>query len=216
MINLNTENSRTAFQDPDQILHRVGFQLLMDAKPGTERGSEIAFTGGRCDQCELWQVNPHRSGIGARVDQNIDLEILHGGVEVLFDHPADAVNFIDKEDIPLLKFCQKTHEILGLVEDRTTGRAKIDAHLSGNQTRECRLPQTRHPGEQGVIEGISPLPGRLQVDLEIVHHGSLTDKFCQVTRANLLFYRGRVPGNGGRLGLACGVRTTVHRFIRFQ
>ena len=40
-----------------------------------------------------------RLGIRAAIDDEVDLEILHRRIEKLFDDAAQAMNFVDEEDV---------------------------------------------------------------------------------------------------------------------
>ena len=57
--------------------------------------------------------------------------------------------------------------------------AKAGAHLVGHDARQRGLPQARRPGEQQMIRGLAPPPGRLEHDLEMLLELGLADELAQ-------------------------------------
>ena len=73
--------------DPEAAAHRPGQQA--DARRGADQGEWLDRHG-------------DRAGVHARIHRQVDLEILHRGIERFLDHHRQAVNLVDEEDIPLL------------------------------------------------------------------------------------------------------------------
>lgn len=51
------------------------------------------------------------SGVGSGVDDDIEPEVFHGGVEVFFDSGVEAMNFVDEEDVAFFEVGEDTGEV---------------------------------------------------------------------------------------------------------
>ena len=92
---------------------------------------------------------------GALADNEVELEVLHRGIEDLFDRRIEPVDLVDEEDVALLEVGEQRGEVAGLRDDRPGGRAEADAELLGHDLGERRLAQSRRAGEQHVVERIA-------------------------------------------------------------
>ena len=102
------------------------------------------------------QFDPHGARGRALADHKIQLEILHRGVQDLFDRGVHAVDFIDKQNVPRLKVGEDCRQIPRLGQDRTRGHAKIHAQLTRHDLRERRFTQPRRTVEQRVVHRLAP------------------------------------------------------------
>ena len=103
---IEVENPRTSKENIDDLVIIIQLEFFLNSKSSSKGCGQIAFSSGGSDQRETRQMDPHRACVGARIDDDVDLEVFHGGVEVFLDHPADAVYLIDEEHIALFQFGQ--------------------------------------------------------------------------------------------------------------
>ncbi len=63
----------------------------------------------------IWMLR----GIGSGFNHDVDLEILHGRIEVLFHNRAQPVNFVNEKHIMITQAGKQPCKITGFVEHRT-------------------------------------------------------------------------------------------------
>jgi len=54
--------------------------------------------------------------IGPRIEHDIDNVVFHGRIQVLFNDRAEAVNFVDEQNISFAEVGEQTCEVSGFVE----------------------------------------------------------------------------------------------------
>ena len=149
---------------------RVIVEPLPDTEAGQQRCAEQSAAGGGPDQGEAREAQADTAGVGPLVDDDVELEVLHGRIEVLLDGLLEAVDLVDEEHIPFGKIGQQTRQIGGLLDGGTAGRPHRPAHGPGQDVRQGRLAQSRRPAEEDVIERFLAPQGRLHGDLQALLH----------------------------------------------
>src|SRR5690242_12101575 len=85
-------------------------------------------------------------------DDDVQLVILERGVKLLFEHRLQAMDLVQKENLPLAQIREDGCEI-ALNLQRGPGRLlKSDVQLVRNDRRERGLAQARRPEQQHVVE----------------------------------------------------------------
>ena len=97
LFHLDIQETRGADDDALQLFGLVIVQPLTDGKPGQQRRGQQAAAGRCPDQRETGQVQADAAGIGPLIDDDIQLEILHGRIEVFLDGFLQAMDFIDEQ-----------------------------------------------------------------------------------------------------------------------
>ena len=120
-------------------------------------------TGRGTNQREFRQVQADGIGAGAFAHDDIDGEILHGGVEDLFDYPVQAVDLVDEEDIAGVQVGQQGGQIAGLFDGGAGCDPYIHAHLIGDNPGEGRFAQTGRAVKEGVVQRLVTLPGGFDI-----------------------------------------------------
>src|SRR5271157_4184942 len=87
------------------------------------------------------QVEPDAPGVGALVDDDIQLEVLHGRVEVLLDGFLEAMDFIDEQHVSCFQVGQKARQVAGFLDSRPAGALEVGAHGLGEDVGEGGLAQ---------------------------------------------------------------------------
>jgi hypothetical protein len=70
--------------------------MANDPKPIPQRSGKQSLSRGRADHRELGHVQPNRSRRRTLTNHDIDLGILHRGIQNLFYRSAQSVNLVDK------------------------------------------------------------------------------------------------------------------------
>ena len=67
---------------------RVELDVFGDAEASAHRSGEQADARGGADERERLDVERHRAGVHAGIERDVDLEILHRGIEIFLDDRA--------------------------------------------------------------------------------------------------------------------------------
>ena len=154
-----------------------------DAEAVAQRIGQQAGTRGRADQREARQIDLDRARCGARPDDEIELEVLHGRIEDLLDRRVEPMDLIDEQHIAILQIGEERRQIARLGDDRTRGRAEVDAELARHDLRQRGLAEPGRPDEQHMVESFLPGAGGLDEDLEIGARLLLADELGQLLRS---------------------------------
>ena len=171
-----------AADDQFQFLRGVEDQAQRDAEAVAQRRGQQAGAGGGADQGEGRQVDAHGTRRRSLADDQVELEVFHGGIEHFLDGRLQPVDLIDEQDVPGLEVCQDCGEIAGPLDDGAGGGAEADAELAGDDLGEGGLAEAGGAVEQDVVEGFGGvfLPagaGGFDEDGEVLAGGLLADEF---------------------------------------
>src|SRR6185437_1185455 len=137
---------------------------------------------GGADQGELGELDLDRARRRSFADNEIELKILHRGIEHFLDRRAQAMDLIDEEHVALFEIGEKGSEIAGLRDHRSGRRAKTDAELTRHDLCQRGLAKARRAAEQHVIERLAALARRLDEYGEVRARLRLADKLRQHLR----------------------------------
>ena len=117
------------------------------------------------------------------------------------------MNLVDEEDVALFERRQDADEILGLLQRRSAGRAKVRAELARDESGQRRLAEARRTVEQHVLERFAAPLGGVDRDAQIFDDPFLPDVFVERARpkaraVELVFDRVRGSTMRGRSGAA--------------
>ena len=163
-----------------------------DSETGAKGGTEEAGAGGCTDEGEAGEIQADGASGWALVDNDIDPEVLNGGVEILFDDFGQAVNFIDEEDISLLKSSKETGEIACFFNRGTRGGANGGIHFCAQDVGESGFPKSRRSTEEKVIEGLGASAGGVEKDSEAILQLRLAGEVGEARGA-----KGKIDGVAG-------------------
>ena len=157
--------------------------MVHDAETLAQRRRQHPGARRRADQRKALQRKLQRLGVGAAIDDEVDLKVLHRGIEELFHDAAEPVNLIDEEHVAFFERREDADEILRLFERRPAGRPKVRAQLARDEPRERRLAEARRTVEQHVLERLAALLGRVDRDAQILDDALLSDVLVEGARA---------------------------------
>ena len=83
----------------------------------------------------LRQVEPDAARVRPLVDDDVELVILHRGVEILLDGRLQPVDFVDEKHVAAFERGQQAGEVARLFDHRAAGAFDVHAH---RVARRCR------------------------------------------------------------------------------
>ncbi len=164
---------------------------------------------GRADQRELREIDLDRARRRPGADDEIELEILHRGIENFLHRRIEAMDFVDEQHVARLEIGQLRGEIARLGDDRPGGRAEIDAELARHDLRQRRLAQARRADEQHVIERLAARLGGFDEHLEVLARRLLAGEIGENLRTQGGFVLGALFGGDEAAGRGGHARLTA-------
>ena len=151
------EHAGAAGDDLLQFFLGVEIEPHRNAEAIAQGIGEKARARGGADQGEFRKLDLDRARRRSLADDEVELEILHRGIEHFLDRGTEAMDFVDEEHVALFEIGQQCREIAGLGDHGTRGGAKADAELARHDLRQRGLAQSRRPDEQHVIQRLAAL-----------------------------------------------------------
>ena len=167
LVHRDAEHARAAPHDRLELLDRVEIEPHRNAETIAQRRRQQAGARRRADQRKAREVDldgPRRRPLA---DDEIELKILHRGIEDFLDRRVQAMDLVDEQHVARLEIGELRGEIARLGDDGAGRRAKIDAELARDDLRQRRLAEARRADEQHMIERVAARLGRLDEDLEV-------------------------------------------------
>ena len=155
---------------------------MRDPEARRERLREEPRTRRRPDERERREAELDRSRARPAPDHEVELPVLHRGIEDLLDGGRHPVDLVDEEDVPRREVREERREVAGLLEHGPRRHADLRLHLAGDDVRERRLAETRRAAEEDVVERLLPLARGLQEDAERLLELRLPDELRQRAR----------------------------------
>ncbi len=208
-VDLDVEDAGGTDDDAGQGVGVVEVEPPHEPEAVAQGTGEQPGPGGGADQRELRQVETDRTRGGSLADEDVELEVLHGGVEHFFHGPREPVDLVDEQHVTGLQIREDRRQVPTAHERRAGGDAKAHPHLGGDDACQGRLSQAGRPGEQQVVHGLAPTARRLEDDVQVLGQLRLAQELRQLpgTQARLVGELGRVRrgvNRAQRRGLAAG------------
>ena len=131
---------------------------------------EAAGASGCANHGEARQIKPDAASGWPLANHNIKLEVFHGGIEHLFDRARKAVNFVNKQDVAILKVGQNASEVARALNCWPRGNAKSGAHLVGDDACHGGFAEPWWAIEQYVVNWFAALFGGVDGELQVALH----------------------------------------------
>ena len=125
--------------------------------PKRSRSGVVSRPGarGRADQGELREIDLHRARRRSLADDQVELEILHRGIEDLLDRRIEPVDLVDEQHVALFQIGQQRREVAGLGDHRAGGGAEVHAELARDDLRQRGLAEAGRADEQHMVERLA-------------------------------------------------------------
>jgi hypothetical protein len=175
VVDRRVENAGRSPHDLLEVRVAVEVQPVDQAEPRAQRRGQQPLAGRGADEREPRER--HLDGPGARPlpDHDVELVVLHRGIEDLLDDGRHSVDFVDEEDLALGEVGQDRREIARLLQHRARGRLDGRAQLGRNHVRQRRLAEPGRAVQQHVIERLAATPRSGDGDLQVLPHVRLAD-----------------------------------------
>lgn len=105
------------------------------------------------------------------------------GVSGVGPKVAQAVYFIDKENIVLLQVGEKRRQISGVLNSRAGGNLDVDAHFLSYDMRQSGFAQAGRAVKKYMVERLLPSAGGLHAYIEVPLDMRLPDEVIQTPRS---------------------------------
>ena len=125
--------------------------------PKLERRGVESRPGPRGGGDEGEGANLHDMGArgGALADDDVELVVLEGGVELFFEDGLEAVNLVEEEDLALAQVGEDSGEVALDLESGAGGLLEADVKLVGDDGGEGGFAEAGGSEEEDVVEGFA-------------------------------------------------------------
>ena len=123
----------------------------------------------------------------ALADDDVQLVVFEGGVELFFQHRLHAVNFVEEEHLALAQVGEDGGQVALNLQGRAGGLLEADVQLIGNDGGQRGFAQAGRAGEQHVIQGLAAGFGGFQSDGKLFLCFRLADELAQPAGAQFQF-----------------------------
>jgi len=183
----------------------VKVEAVHDAEARTQGSRQQPGTGRRANEREPLHRYLHRAGTRSLPDHDVQLVVLHGGVEDFLNRRRQTMDLVDEQHLMLLKIGEHCCEIAWLLDHGACRRADRYAKFVADDVRQCRLAEPWRTVQQDVIERFLATAGRCDRHLKVVAHAILSDVLVERSRPQSRFVLRVVFDAAGRH------QTFVHR-----
>ena len=173
-----------------QLFGVIIIQPFANRKTSEQRRGQQSAARRRADQGEARQIQPHTARVRALVDDDVQFEILHRGIEIFLDGLLQAMDFIDEQHVAFFEIGQQAGEVAGFFDGRAAGAFQVGAHGFGDDVGEGGFAQAGRAAEQDVIDGFAALFGGGDGDFEPFLDLGLAGEIGKKRRAQRHFQRG--------------------------
>ena len=112
-------------------------------------------------------VKPYRPRRGTFTEDNIEREIFHRRVKYFLNISRQAVNFVNKKHVALVKRCQYSYQVALLFNCGARCYAQVYAHFLCDNSREGGFTESRRTVKQHMVERFVPAERRFNVYAQI-------------------------------------------------
>ena len=117
-------------EDRRELVGLVVVEAGDEAEAVAQRAGDQPGAGGRADEREPRQVEPDRARRRALADHDVELEVLHRGIEHLLDRARQPVDLVDEQDVAVVEVGEDRGEVAGPLERGPAGEAACATPIS--------------------------------------------------------------------------------------
>ena len=110
-IDRNLQHLGGALHNHPQFFFRIELQPQQNPEPRAQRRAQQSRPRSRADKRERPNLHHMRSRRRSLPNDDVQLVVLERGVELLFQHRLQAVNFIEKKHLPLAQVGQYRRQV---------------------------------------------------------------------------------------------------------
>ena len=155
----DVEETGGADDDVAELLGGVVVKPFFDGEAAEERAGEESAARGGADEGKVGKVDADASGVGSLVDDDVQFEVFHSGVEVFFDVFLHTVDFVDEQHVSSFEVGEQASKISRFFDSGSAGAFEVGFHGFGDDVGQRGLSQSGRAGEEDVIEDVASLFG---------------------------------------------------------
>jgi len=155
----DVEETGGSDDDEFELVGVIVIESFPNGEPGQERGGEQSAASGRADEGESGEAEANAAGVGALIDDDVEFEVFHRGVEIFLDGFLETMDFVDEEDIAFFEIGEETGEIARFFDGWSTGALDVGAHGFGDDVSQGGFAQAGGAAEEHVIDRFASLAG---------------------------------------------------------
>ena len=118
-------------------------------------------------------VEADRAGSRTLADHDVEEEVLHRGIEHLFDLVVEAVDLVHEQDVTLLEIGEDGREVARALDGRARRGVQARTHLVGDDACERGLAKTRGAREDHMVKRLVAVARGLDEHTEVLTHALL-------------------------------------------
>ena len=183
IFQFHIEDACGTFQDAAETLHIVVVQTDVQPEAAAQRRGDHSLPGGRTHQREAGNGQPHGTCARTLFEHDVDKEILHGTVKILFHRGIQTVDLVDEQHIAGFKGGEKSGEVAGFFDGGAAGTFQIGSSFVGDDVCQCGLAQSRRSAEQNVIQCLIAGFGGTDKEFQLLFDFILTRKIGKFRRS---------------------------------
>jgi hypothetical protein len=132
VVDADSENATSARNDRLQFVGVVVIETGDQTEAVAQGTGDEARTRRGSDEGEPWQIEANRASGRTFAQHNVELEIFHCRIQHFFDVAAEAMDFVDEQDIAFAETGEDGREVSGSVECGTRGDMKTNLKFGGH------------------------------------------------------------------------------------
>lgn len=214
----DAEHACTPSDNQLKFIDRIELQTDRNAEAVTQGGGQKPCAGRGTDEREPGEVDLHRTRCRTLTDDQIQLKVLHGGIEDFLHRRVEPMDLVDEQHIAFFEIGQLRCKVAGLRDHRAGCRAEVDPEFLCHDLRQRRLAEAGRTDEEHVIERLAACTGRGNEHFKIGACLGLAREVRQALRAQMgldiiVLRRGGEDAAGfghGRLGSGTGTDTDLY------
>ena len=175
LVKVDPQNGSRAHDNLRELGRRIVVEARDDAEPVAQGTRQKTGARRRTHKREARQVEPDGTGGGALADHDVEIKVLHSGIEDLFHCMVQTVNLVDEEHVAFLQVRKDGSKVAGPLDGRARGALDLGAHLVCHNGGKCGLTQTRRAEEEQMVEAFATLLGRLDGHAQGLFHALLAN-----------------------------------------
>src|SRR6516162_5304569 len=180
---VETEQPRGATDDRLELGRFVEDEPKGYAEALAQRSSNQPRSRRRADQGEGRDIDADRTRRRTLADDQVELKILHRGIEDLLDRRRQTVDLVDEKDVARLQVGQQCGKVATALDHRARAGAEAHPHLASDDLSERCLAEPWRSREQHMVQGFAPAPRGFDEDSKIVTQLALADKLGERLRS---------------------------------
>ena len=184
-------------EDRGELVGHVVVEPRDEAEAVAQRTGDEAGACGRADEREAREVQADRARRRTLADDDVELEVLHRGIEHFLDRPRQPVHLVDEQHVTVVEVREDRGEVARPLEGGAARRLEARLHLGRDDPGQARLAEAGRTGEEHVVDRLTALPGRAQHDLEVLAQAGLADELVEAPRPQRRLLRGLDRIGGG-------------------